>query len=609
MIAGNALARLARRESGFVAGAGAAAAAGVVLLVLVNCWRGFDFSDEGAYFNWMANAWSYAGSNSQYGYLLAPLYHLAGESVGAMRAANLVITLALASALFAALLRESPPRHPQLAVAAAAFALATATLAFTHRWLISPSYNTLNLQGLLLAAIGLALLADPRRGVSRFAAVLLGAGGWITWMAKPTTAVALAPLALLGVLALARRRAETLALAAATAAVLLLAGALAIDGGSLPAHVARYRDALAGAREISDAYALSGVGPRLRFDWRAGDLAVFEKIFAAALGGAAFALVGGAPAALLRTAAAVIGASAAAFLAVRGLPAFLAGREIAPMQTWWLAAPSFGVLAGLLMTRLPALAREEGWRGLALALVLALFPVAYAAGTGNNYWFLAADAAALWVAAALALAAGVLEPVVRMRIAAALGLATVLFAALMARIGLDHPYRQPAPIPSQNEWVAFGPRGRALALDRTGADYVRALREGARAAGMAAGAPAIDLTGRHPGAVFAVGATAPGVAWLISGYPASGARAARIIGAIPCAVLARAFVLDGPGAPLRLPPETLRGSGLDPEADYRLAARAVPPTGLGEHVLLAPKLEPAEAEARCRAARGEGAAS
>lgn len=597
------ISRLERREAELVAGLAAAAALAVVALVLANCWRGFDFSDEGAYFNWMSNARAYDQSNSQFGYLFAPFYYLTGESVGAMRAASLAITLALAFALLAALLRRGAANAGRFAVAAAAFALAASTLAFTHRWLISPSYNTLNLQGLLVAALGLVLIADDRRRTRLVAAVLIGAGGWIAWMAKPTTGVALAPLALIGVLALSRERVRALATAAATAAALFAAGVVALDGGSLPAHVARYLDAIAGAREISDAYQAAGVGARLVFDWRADDLAVFEKIFAAALGGAAFALVAGRLAAIIRIAAAVGGAWCALRLAALGLPEFLAGRPVAPMQTYWLAAPAFGVFVAALLTRPYALALPGAPRGLALASILSALPVAYAAGTGNNYWFLASDAAVFWVAAALALVAALAEPGAPIRLAGALGVATALLAALMARIGLEHPYRQPAPIESQNERAAFGPRARALRLDASGAAYVDALRAGARQYGLVRGTPAIDLTGRHPGAIYAIGATAPGVAWLISGYPKSASRAARIVARLPCATLARAFVLDAPNGAYRLPAEILLASGLDPGADYAVAARAQSPTGLGEHVLLAPKLDQSVAESRCQAAR------
>ena len=74
--------------------------------------------------------------------------------------------------------------------------ISTASLVSLTRWLPTPSYNGLALQALFVAAAGL-LLADKKvYRASVAGSVLIGIGGWLAFMAKPTTAAGSTPIAL-----------------------------------------------------------------------------------------------------------------------------------------------------------------------------------------------------------------------------------------------------------------------------------------------------------------------------------------------------------------------------------------------------------------------------
>src|ERR1017187_10193684 len=63
--------------------------------ILVNCTRGFEFTDEGYYLTWTAHPFRYDWSISQFGFIYHPLYNLLRGNIGMLRQANVLIFLAL----------------------------------------------------------------------------------------------------------------------------------------------------------------------------------------------------------------------------------------------------------------------------------------------------------------------------------------------------------------------------------------------------------------------------------------------------------------------------------------------------------------------------------
>jgi hypothetical protein len=554
------------------------------LLVLAS--RGLEFSDEGFYLTWLAQPGQLPTSITQFGFVYHPVHWLLDANIAALRRFNLLLTFGLAAGMFDALL--GGVRDASRAVrAGVALALAACALAFFSSWLLTPSYNSLCLQSFLLAATGALRLEGERW---RSAALLLGLGGALAFLAKPSSAAVLAVL-MLGLVGTAPRPRWTGVLwrAAGIAAASVLLAACAIDGDPL-----RFVERLRLANE--DWQRLVGWrGTAALFRWDPFALSRGEQLFIAA--GAAAAIASAFALGAARRAWRIAGAAvtvAAALLAVAWLTSHPPILPRSQFVATLLCAPALALL--------PFAARGLDWRRVAQGLCLACLPAAYAFGTNNHYWQTGAFVGVFWIAGAAAAARtarfAIWPPV------AALGL---LASSTLLLQGALAPYRQRDPILEQHTRVSL-PGGSALRLGQDSARYIEAL-QAAGSAGWVAGTPAIDLTGQSPTALHLLQARALGAAWWLGGYAGSDAVAVSLASRLPCEDLARAWLLHEPGGPRALSDALTQRWGLDLARDYAVAARFHTPPGAGDYPaareqhLLRPLRDPAGANEACVRAR------
>ncbi|WP_186424844.1 hypothetical protein [Cupriavidus metallidurans] len=549
--------------------------AGVSLLVLGwvlwYCRYGIDFADEGFYLVWISNPFKYSVSASQFGYFYHPLYLLLNGSVVALRIVNAILTFALAWWVAALSLAEvfgkkALPR-PALIVIAAAFG--TTSLMFLRLWLPTPSYNWLAFQGMSVIAAGMLLAERDRNPRSQFGWMLIGVGGWMAFMAKPTTAAALGLLVLI-YLAWARKlRASRLALALSVSIVLCAITAFAIDG-SLMLFVDRLRAASEQARLLGAGHTFSKVFrlDDFRFDYPARQALAWAVMF---VGGAAFLL--SARNMLARLLALVLALSALAAIAVIVLGIPEKPTEYGEFQHLVLLAVPLAILVLAVLLSGRELAAEIPRRHWALGFVWLAFPHAFAFGTSNNYWWFGGLVGFFWVMAALVL----LGPAAARRSAAGLLLPIALGAQLIAvtqvHSGIEGPYYQPQPLHADDFRVDFGRQGSKVFLPRTYGNYVTAALDIAARAGFTPGTPMIDLSGHSPGLLYAIGAMNTAQPWIIGNYPGysgSEAVAKQVIGAASCDELGRAWLLVEPGGPVSLPVSLLSLLGANLTQDYEL---------------------------------------
>ena len=574
--------------------------------------RGLDFTDEA--FNLVATAdpARYPALPTLFGFFLHPLHRALDGNIAALRLANFAATYLLGALFFWALLAWKFPadRLSRLQRLAAALALGASALSLFGTWMVAPSYNSLALQGtLVIAAATLRLLTAPPR-LELPALLGIGLGGWVVFMAKPTTAALLA-LALLALLVACHARwLRAVVVAGGAASSLLLATAVALDG-SPAAFAQRLLHAAQQAGAQDSRYSAAGL---FRMELPRVDAGLVLFAVAVALLGLllrpARGQEGGRPW-LLR--------GAVAALAAYGLLAL--GR----MDGWPVAAmPDKGVvllaplLTSLLLRRRDAAtgelpegdaSRQRMERG--VAVFMALLPWISAFGTNNNLWHNMGFAAAFWVALAVVLTRAPSGPR-----AAPASLAAVTVVAVVAATGLlmsamRHPYRQATPLDEQEQPVTV--RGSALRLSAETASYLREAAADSRAAGLPDGAPMLDLTGRSPGLVYALGARSPSDPWLIGGYPNSDQRVINGLHAVGCSELAVAWLLVEPTGLRRLTEGQVLGSiGASLEGDYLQVAAWHAPAAPGwkqraaEQRLYRPQRPAAEAEAACARVRAAG---
>ena len=156
-------------------------------------WTGFEFQDEGAYLLISHDPWRNS-SPSFYGFVLHPLYLLAGRDPGWFRILSVVCLVAAAWGCATAWWkRESPTPAGPLVRAGVTTLLVTGSLLVYSDGQRTPSYNTLVFFGALLAWTGYFRLGAGT-GFRRGAWWLMAAGLVLAFLAKWPAGVLMAAL-------------------------------------------------------------------------------------------------------------------------------------------------------------------------------------------------------------------------------------------------------------------------------------------------------------------------------------------------------------------------------------------------------------------------------
>ncbi|MDW3681746.1 hypothetical protein RA280_08285 [Cupriavidus sp. CV2] len=544
------------------------------------CRYGFDFTDEGFYLNWISHPSSYRVSSSQFGFLYHPLYLLVGGDIAALRQANVLLSFGLGwGASWALLGRTFGVRVldpiPRLAISAGMATSSLLSLVFAGMWLPTPSYNSLAFQGLLIAASGL-ILADTRADRASIAGwVLIGVGGWLVFMAKPTSAAALALISALYLLFAGKARLSLLAIAIGTALGLLVLSSLAIDG-SIAGFIERLRGGVEVARLLDDSYTFDHIFrlEELLLDEKTKvllfsvTLTIFGAVFLAKIENVGFVCGRG------------VMLTGCMFLALLAILQFSPPSQIPGQYRGLLffAVPFGAGLAGFSVYRFKGLVKIK-WSQWVLCSSLLVFPYAYAFGTGNNYWIPIAGGGIFLILSGVSLL-GPIAPYVRLpSVLLSLGLAVQVITAALINLGLASPYRQPAPLSQNDVVIEVGRPGSTLVLEKDNARYLSAARGIAGQAGLKRGMPMIDLSGHSPGVVYALGANSVGVAWTLGGYRGSDNFVADGLGYVPCEQLAMAWFLTEPHGPRPISSGILASFGADLGEDFKIVGTLKFPDG------------------------------
>lgn len=564
---------------------------------------GIDFTDEGLYLNWVATPFAYHWSISQFGFVYHPLHTLLGGDIANLRRANILIVFSLAWVLFAVLLREPPSTatRNRLAQWGISAGLAVASLTVFSSWLLTPNYNTLTLQALLIVSIGIVLTQQSRASANLVGAVLIGTGGWLSFMAKPSSALAVAVLVLMYLVSARKLSRALLGTAVATAVACLYASAVLIDG-SAAGFVRRIQTSLDMAKHLDAGHS---VGKIFRLDSYA--LLPNETLAIAVLGSLVLIAMAGnlskrdrhkSWSALIS--AALLGTSLViASGIVHGSPGFGTYQGLV-LFAFPLAA--FGLMLVELFFRPPVFQFSHLW----LVLFFLLMPYAYAFGTNGNYWWAQGFASVFWLVAATAF----LMPWARQQqgwvFMLPMAVAAQAVAALLLLSGLNQPYRQPQALRLNDSSVQVPKGSGTLKLPAATAQYIQSAQDAALRNGFQPGTPMIDLSGQSPGLLYALQARSVGQAWMIGGYPGSQKLAQAALAQIGCEELANAWLLMEVSGPRSLPASVVESYGASADVHFEAVASWRTSAGAGgyakdrEQTLLKP-IASTQVDAQCRA--------
>lgn len=546
----------------------------LVAWVLRSCHRGFDFADEGFYLNWISNPFEYRSSVSQFGFIYHPIYVLVDGNIPRLRQVNVVTSFAAAWVLSYLSLKEIFGQRISSTVhrCVVSAAIATASLMFLRLWLPTPSYNWLAFQALELCATGL-LLAGRSAGLGSLAGwVIVGIGGWLAFMAKPTTAVALAVCAAVYLIGSQKFAIRFVSLAVIVCLGLTAASAALIDG-SVNAFIERIRGGMVLASMLGSGHSLGNI-------FRLDPLYLDSRTTAVlCLGTVGCSVIAG----LFQS------KSQLALLAGSALMILISSVIVAVSMQWWRGPVGLGDFGNLALWIIPLSAmvvrlalswqrdvspeRTSETRSppYGFALAFALLPIAFAFGTGNNYWWMAGLAGLFWALSGLTSLRQIAVSQTPTSILLPFCFSIQLIVSAQLSIGTEAPYYQPGPLPDTTHEIAIRNESSGLVVDKDFARYAADAMAVARHAGFQKGARMIDLTGHSPGLLYVIGATSPGLPWFIGkfpGYTGSDQVARTALASVGCESLAGAWLLVEPDGPVSLSDSILDGFGAHLDRDY-----------------------------------------
>lgn len=524
-----------------------AATLGVLAWLIFYSRYGFDFTDESYYLVWVANPGMYDWSLSQFGFLYHPFYVLFAGDVVFLRVFNIFLTFALSWFLVDLVIRDSFSTSIVDSVRriSISFGFAVGGLVFFSVWIPSPSYNSLNFQAFIIVAIGLTLAQKQVGTQSVIGWLLIGVGGWLVFMAKPSSAAAIGVTAFIYIVLSHKINIRMMVLCALVLLALFVCSALLIDG-SLIGFERRLQTALIFLNYLGGGHTVSEI---LRID----DFSVSKRDFIIFISLLFYCSVSAVLLKFDNKFFRLFGVSFVA-LALAGLFLILVGGVVLKSE--------YNNFSGLLMFVIPAAMLLLGvcfyWKNfisdfsrqrLLTASMFLLLPHAYAFGTNNNYWQVGSAAGFFWLLAGLVLIAPVLRRHKAICIYLPLVMLTQFVVVILVQRGMELPYRQPQSLRINSHSVEIGSHGSRLVLSDGYASYLEDAINVSRTAGFKSGTPVIDLTGQSPGILYSIGATNVGQAWTIGGYAGSFKLAVEALKKVPCEQLSLAWVLTEAGGP------------------------------------------------------------
>lgn len=195
-----------------------------------------------------------------------------------------------------------------------------------------------------------------------------------------------------------------------------------------------------------------------------------------------------------------------------------------------------------------------------LCLFLFLLTLAYGFGTNNNLLNQTQGAAIFLIACLCYLARP--RYTVLLNNLIALSILCVLYHSYY------HPYRVVGDISQQTQPVHFLFSNDAVYVEPKTFDYIEELEKIAQAAGWKNGTPLIDLTGVNPGVAAILNARILSSAWFLGGYPGSNDFARALLMAQSPTLLQKAWILVEPTGKRALDLNLLQAVGIRFPAHY-----------------------------------------
>jgi len=542
---------------------------------------GFDITDEGMYLNAISRPSSYNQSFTHFGYIYHVIYLMASGDITFLRQINLLLVYGLSWALMYYLLKPIDTNYHRLTSVWLAISSAFATIGYltviiVGTWLPTPSYNTLSIEASILTALGLVWVYKDNPNQVR-GWIAIGVGGWLAFMAKPTTALALGLIMVCGLSLAPKLRLKRSFFLLLGVIVLFWCSSLLIDGS--PAQTLnRLNNNLKLMEYLNSGHSFYSA---IRLEDLTLSYREKEWLTRLTLGLFGILLLISSQSLILKAFSIVMLGLATIGGAAIILSASTLEINIGIMQELLIwSIPFASTLYAVFIFRHKVIFSIPFYNWL-LSAIFIIMPYAYVFGTNNSYWVAVGPASIFWVAAGLTIACCAAQRQKSWLGLAVIALAAQLFVILRVHHGLENPYRQKPPIFYADYRLNLPVTKSSVIVHAEYGEYLYAAFKSMDEAGLKKNTPVIDLTGQSPGLLYAVGAKSVAQAWLIGGYPGSAEFAEKSLAAVSCEELVRAWILFEPSGPRSIPESVLRIFGAELGRDFKLVASWYTTPGVG----------------------------
>ena len=535
-------------------------------MLISNVSSGFDLTDGSVYVLWADQPENVHASTTLFGYYTHAIYLLTGKDIAAFRLLGLLILLST-GLLFAIMLERywlqyseaDATLHVRLSMVVPVLC---GILAYYHFWLLSPSYNWLVLVGILL--VGASLLSAVT-GVSNrlnksnvvkkilFNSLLIGLGGGLAFMAKPTAAVLLGVLCILWVYSHREYEHKKLLLILSFfVSIIFFAFHALVYNGGFTEFINELKHAVELAGLIGAGHTISNLlyqsildllsldEPLIKYSsfhillasyvvvlilkWRNVQHEIISRLYILLIAAGLFLWMQ---------------------LIYRGLGVFMGSGYAVLVITVYF------ILAAFVVYTQNQFHVEEGkpsfLRLLNLFFFLFILQSSYAFGSANGFLGQMSGATVFLGAASLYIIHW-MEPDSKYKLfTRAASFLMVVSVYVILKPGYDRPYWLNVSIKEQVIPSTLLLNDSVLYVDSDMADYISELKEVALKGGWQPGTALIDLTGRSPGVTVILGGKFLAAPYLMGGYKGSSLFAQEMLALVPLAELKKAWVLTASG--------------------------------------------------------------
>lgn len=565
--------------SGFLSGLTGFITLGILTFLVFASHYGFDLTDESLYVLLIKFPDIYKYTVSQFGFIYHPIANLLDYNIPNLRIFNILITYFLSVGTlvlfyFCVIKKNSFDIRKNFIELISMAGIATSSFLYfsTFNWLPTPSYNSLNFQGILLAVMGLLLAQYSTRLLSVLGWGVMSVGGWLVFMAKPSSAMLLG-VAFFFVLLLNRKISFIQVLTACFVLVALFVLTIYSLDNSFGDFIKRYQTGLEGGKLLASGHDASSIW-RIDFpnlsnsEWRCFAInAILVALMVASLRTSLWSIAAVSFVCIL-VFAIYAGVHYGQFTSsVFSLPRY--------SQLQILSLPT-GVTLSISSYCISTRTIPKNSKFSLMFVIFLLIPYIYAFGTGNNYFYAGSAAAFFWILAAIAMLAVIDSNWMRNSLLP-LAFISQFVTIIFLLNAVESPYRQHNNLFNETQSVEIG--SSKLKVHEQIAKYFDDLKSLGLSGNLKSEDSIIDLTGCSPGIAVILGAHNLGAPWLLGGYPGSNPFALFYLNKMPVDQIRKAWVLTEPSGKLSLNPDILSNWGLSLENDYELVGEVLAPAG------------------------------